>query len=72
MSIPKTITLDELIDKIELETDDSKFKVCAKFLLIALSDWPTMGLEEPKDLLHEPTITERRSKAGANKMTIKC
>ena len=42
-----------MTDKIELETTDSKFRVCAEFLLSALNDWPTMGLEEPKDLLDE-------------------
>jgi len=55
MSISKIITLDELTDKIELEKTDSKFRVCAEFLLSALNDWPTMGLEEPKDLLDELT-----------------
>jgi hypothetical protein len=55
MSISKIITLDELTDKIELETTDSKFRVCAESLLCALNDWPTMGLKEPKDLLDELT-----------------
>jgi hypothetical protein len=55
MSIPKIIAFDELSDKIELETTDNKFRVCAEFLLSALNDWPTMSLEEPKDLLDELT-----------------
>lgn len=55
MSRPKIITLDELTDKIALENTDSKFRVCAEFLLSALNDWPTIGLEEPKDLLAELT-----------------
>lgn len=49
------ISLDDLIDIIELETAHSNFRVCAEFLLSALNDWPTMGLEEPKDLLYELT-----------------
>ena len=47
------MTFDELTNGIESETNDSKFKTCADFLISALNDWPTTDLEEPKDLLDE-------------------
>src|SRR5947207_3208181 len=53
MAILDIITFDELTNVIESETSDSKFKTCAKFLISALNDWPTIDLQEPKDLLDE-------------------
>ena len=53
MTTPEIITADELTDKIESLAADNKFKTCGEFLLTAINDWPTMNLEEPKDLLDE-------------------
>jgi hypothetical protein len=53
MTTTEIITSDELTDKIESLTADNKFKTCGEFLLKAINDWPTMNLEEPKDLLDE-------------------
>lgn len=53
MTTTEIITFDELTDKIESVTTDGKFKTCGEFLLTAINDWPTMNLEEPKDLLDE-------------------
>jgi hypothetical protein len=53
METSEVITFGELDNGIELESDDSKFKTCAKLLIAALNDWPTLGLQEPSDLLNE-------------------
>jgi hypothetical protein len=53
MTTTDIITSDELTDKIESLAADNKFKTCGEFLLTAINDWPTMNLEEPKDLLDE-------------------
>lgn len=53
MTTTDIITADELTNKIESLTADNIFKTCGEFLLKAINDWPTMNLEEPKDLLDE-------------------
>ncbi len=53
MTTPEIITVDELTDKIESLAADNKFKTCGELLLTAIDDWPTMNLEQPKDLLDE-------------------
>ncbi len=49
----KIISADQLFDAIENDTTDNNFKTSAEFLNEALSDWPTLNLREPADLLTE-------------------
>jgi hypothetical protein len=47
------LTHEELFDAIENDFTSSNFKASAKFLMSALTDWPTSNLQEPKDLILE-------------------
>ena len=47
------LTFQELQNAIENDATESSFKICADFLLIALTSWPTFNNKEPKELLIE-------------------
>jgi len=49
----KIISADKLFDAIENDLSDNNFKTAAEFLNNALTDWPTLNLREPADLLVE-------------------
>jgi len=53
MNTDNILTFEELINKIDLIKSDDKLKDSCEFLLSSINDWPTMNLEEPKDLLNE-------------------
>ncbi|PIV50511.1 MAG: hypothetical protein COS19_03975 [Flavobacteriaceae bacterium CG02_land_8_20_14_3_00_34_13] len=47
------ISYDELFNAIENDLTENKFKTSAEFLMSAVTDWPTLNLQEPKDLIAE-------------------
>ena len=47
------ITDEELVDAIYNDPSDNNFKAAAELLYSACTDWPTLNLSEPADLLKE-------------------
>jgi hypothetical protein len=47
------ISYDELFNAIENDTTENNFKTSAEFLMSAVTDWPTLNLQEPKNLIAE-------------------
>lgn len=47
------ISYDELFNAIENDSTENKFKTSAELLMSAVTDWPTLNLQEPKDLIAE-------------------
>lgn len=47
------ISYDELFNAIENDTTDNNFKTSAELLMSAVTDWPTLNLQEPKNLIAE-------------------
>jgi hypothetical protein len=47
------ISYGELFNAIENDSTENKFKTSAEFLMSAVTDWPTLNLQEPKDLIAE-------------------
>jgi hypothetical protein len=49
----KILSFDELSNILDNNTADDNFKTAAVFLNNALTDWPTINLQEPVDLIAE-------------------
>ena len=47
------ISFDELFNAIENDSTENNFKTSAAFLISAVTDWPKLNLQEPKDLIAE-------------------
>jgi hypothetical protein len=47
------ITSEELINAVENDATESRFKSVAEKLLEAINDWPTENLSEPSELVSE-------------------
>ena len=47
------ISYDELFNAIENDTTENNFKTSAEFLMSAVTDWPTLNLQEPQNLIAE-------------------
>ncbi len=47
------LTYDELLNAIENDSTHNDIKALANLLLSAVTDWPTLNLQEPKDLVAE-------------------
>lgn len=47
------LTHEELFEATENDTSNNNFKTSAEFLLSAISDWPTLNLQEPNELISE-------------------
>jgi hypothetical protein len=50
------IKFEELQNSIQNDSSENHFKTAAKFLVNALSDWPTYNLKEPYELINELKI----------------
>lgn len=53
MQTSEILTYDELSNAITNEAAVNNFTIAADFLISALNDWPTLNLQEPKDLILE-------------------
>ena len=60
------LTYDELSNVVTNEIAVSNFKTAAEFLMSALNDWPTLNLQEPKDLILELKNTLKRPLTFSN------
>ena len=47
------ISYEELVNAIENDSKANAFKLSAEFLMSAVTNWPTLNLQEPKDLIEE-------------------
>ena len=47
------ISYNELVNAIENDSTANAFKLLAEFLMSAVTNWPTLNLQEPKDLIEE-------------------
>lgn len=47
------MSYDELLNAIENDLTENTFKTSAEFLKSAVTDWPKLNLQEPKDLIAE-------------------
>lgn len=47
------ISYEELFIAIENDNTENAFKIAGRLLLQSVTDWPTLNLKEPKDLLRE-------------------
>lgn len=50
-NISDFLSYDELQNAIENDGTDNNFKIAAEFLLSAITDYPTLNLKEPTDLV---------------------